>query len=174
MTCFPCTRAKNRHPTSWLPLHLDLPGARSVLHVERTVVRLPLYPVLFAFFCSSPIRIFCVEKMRQYHCHIYLSLFRFPRPAFSARFSDDDAPNTTDIQLEESAADNTDMEAIIVMDGISDAWVSPHRVCGKVCTVDLFRARCHGLQKRRQQHVGVVGQLAGSDRESVIGGKYCL
>ena len=40
-----------------------------------------------------------------------------------ARFSDDDAPNTTDIQLEESAAGNTDVEAIIVMDGISDAWV---------------------------------------------------
>lgn len=43
---------------------------------------------------------------------------------FLDRFSDDDAPNTTDIQLEESAADDTDMEAIIVMDGISDAWVS--------------------------------------------------
>ena len=40
------------------------------------------------------------------------------------RFTDDDAPYTTDIQLEESAAGNTDMEAIIVMDGISDAWVS--------------------------------------------------
>ncbi|CAM9126140.1 unnamed protein product [Scytosiphon promiscuus] len=44
------------------------------------------------------------------------------------RFSDD-PPNTTDIILEEGAAGNTDIDAIIVMDGISDAtiddlWVS--------------------------------------------------
>eukprot|EP00752_Nemacystus_decipiens_P014961 g13320.t1 len=38
-------------------------------------------------------------------------------------FSEDDAPNTTDIQLEESAAGSTDVEAIVIMDGISDAWI---------------------------------------------------
>eukprot|EP00903_Cladosiphon_okamuranus_P020463 g18782.t1 len=38
-------------------------------------------------------------------------------------YSIDDSPNTTDIQLEESAAADTDMEAIVVMDGISDAWI---------------------------------------------------
>ena len=51
-----------------------------------------------------------------------------------ARFSDDDAPYTTDIQLEESAADSNENTAIIVMDGISDAWVSPQvqHQCGTV------------------------------------------
>ncbi|CAM9225071.1 unnamed protein product [Ectocarpus fasciculatus] len=35
----------------------------------------------------------------------------------------DDDPNTTDIQLEEGAAGNTDIDAIVVMDGLSDAWM---------------------------------------------------
>ncbi|CAM9160433.1 unnamed protein product [Ectocarpus sp. 4 AP-2014] len=37
-------------------------------------------------------------------------------------FGDDD-PNTTDIVLEEGAEGNTDIDAIVVMDGIQDAWI---------------------------------------------------
>ncbi|CAM9369501.1 unnamed protein product, partial [Sphacelaria rigidula] len=42
---------------------------------------------------------------------------------FSCLFTDDDAPYTTDILLDAGAAGNTDVDAIIVMDGISDAVV---------------------------------------------------
>ena len=36
-----------------------------------------------------------------------------------------DYPYATFIYLGENAAGNTDVDAILVMDGISDAWVSP-------------------------------------------------
>lgn len=39
------------------------------------------------------------------------------------RYSIDDSPYTTNIQLEEGAAGKTDIGAIVVMDGISDASV---------------------------------------------------
>lgn len=45
-----------------------------------------------------------------------------------SRYSIDDSPYTTDILVEEGAAGITDIDAIVVMDGISDARVSsPHR-----------------------------------------------
>jgi len=40
------------------------------------------------------------------------------------RFTED-YPYATFIYLGENAAGNTDVDAILVMDGISDAWVSP-------------------------------------------------
>lgn len=43
---------------------------------------------------------------------------------FVSRYHFDDSPYTTDIYLEEGAAGNTDVDAMIVMDGISDARVS--------------------------------------------------
>lgn len=48
--------------------------------------------------------------------------------ALMRRFSIDDSPYTTDIQLEDDAAGKTDIGAIVVMDGISDARVrTDHR-----------------------------------------------
>lgn len=44
--------------------------------------------------------------------------------ALYGRYTDDDAPFTTDILLQEGAAGNTDVDAIVVMDGISDALIS--------------------------------------------------
>ncbi|CAM9195943.1 unnamed protein product, partial [Hapterophycus canaliculatus] len=45
-------------------------------------------------------------------------------------FSGDDSPYTTDIILEEGAAGKTDIDAIVVMDGISDAWVEDLWISG--------------------------------------------
>lgn len=44
---------------------------------------------------------------------------------FLFRYSQDDFPYTTELTLEEGAAGKTDVPAIIVMDGISDARVRP-------------------------------------------------
>ncbi|CAM9674797.1 unnamed protein product [Sphacelaria rigidula] len=41
----------------------------------------------------------------------------------NGRYSDDDGPFTTDILLEQGAAGNTDIPAIVVMDGISNAVI---------------------------------------------------
>ncbi|CAN0405209.1 unnamed protein product, partial [Ascophyllum nodosum] len=43
--------------------------------------------------------------------------------SLEGRYTDDDAPFTTDIQLDDDAAGNTAVNAIIVMDGISDAKI---------------------------------------------------
>ncbi|CAM9649069.1 unnamed protein product [Ascophyllum nodosum] len=43
--------------------------------------------------------------------------------SLEGRYTDDDAPFTTDIQLDDGAAGNTAVDAIIVMDGISDAKI---------------------------------------------------
>lgn len=40
------------------------------------------------------------------------------------RFSHDDQPGTTEVFLEEGAAGKTAVDAVLVMDGISDAKVS--------------------------------------------------
>lgn len=45
--------------------------------------------------------------------------------AFAPRFTED-SPYATFFYLDEDAAGNTDVDAMIVMDGVSDAWVSPH------------------------------------------------
>ena len=46
------------------------------------------------------------------------------------RFSDDDSPFSTNIQLDDSAAGNTAVDAIIVIDGIADAKVSHFSALG--------------------------------------------
>ena len=53
-----------------------------------------------------------------------MPLIRSTLPVLLFRYTDDDAPFTTDIQLDDDAAGNTAVNAIIVMDGISDAKVS--------------------------------------------------
>lgn len=54
-------------------------------------------------------------------------MFFLIRPALLERYSIDDSPYTTDIQLEEGAAGKTDIDAMVVMDGISGARVSAGR-----------------------------------------------
>lgn len=70
---------------------------------------------------------FDVVRLRLIKTPSSSSSCRYPpadsRCIFCARFTDDDFPYSTDIVLEEGAAGNTDIDAIIVMDDISDAWV---------------------------------------------------
>lgn len=51
---------------------------------------------------------------------------------FTERFSHDDQPGVTEVFLEEGAAGKTAVDAVLVMDGISDAYVS-------ACSGDLYR-----------------------------------
>lgn len=70
-------------------------------------------------FCDSPVAslLHCPAPPTPVlvHCHVPAA------PAY--RFSIDDSPYTTDLILEEGAAGKTDVAALIVMDGISDARV---------------------------------------------------
>lgn len=51
--------------------------------------------------------------------HAPVTTRRFSSP----RFSHDDQPGVTEVFLEEGAAGKTDVDAVLVMDGISDAKV---------------------------------------------------
>ncbi|CAM9345645.1 unnamed protein product [Scytosiphon promiscuus] len=55
--------------------------------------------------------------------HVNGNIFMKSGVLLNGRYSIDDSPYTTDIQLEEDAAGNTDIGAIVVMDGISDARI---------------------------------------------------
>lgn len=61
---------------------------------------------------------------RFYLLRIYLILARKHGATSTRSFSGDDAPWFTGIYLQEGAAGKTDIDAIVVMDGISNAKVS--------------------------------------------------
>lgn len=63
-----------------------------------------------------------------------------------ASYTDDDAPYTTDIQLEEGAAGKIDVDAILVMDGIEDAWVSQCHVFRRRLLLN-YSAEYHSVER---------------------------
>lgn len=76
---------------------------------------------------DNVVRSACCFNTRLVHSALYNSshalAFVIVLPS-NPRFTQDD-PYVTYFYLDENAAGNTDIDAIIVMDGISDAWVSP-------------------------------------------------
>lgn len=60
-------------------------------------------------------KVYASEYIVDHACMAHLS---------SGSFSIDDSPYTTDILLEDGAAGNTDIAAIVVFDGVADAQVS--------------------------------------------------
>lgn len=55
-----------------------------------------------------------------------------------SRFSPDDSPGISEFFLEEGAAGNTNVDALLVIDGVEDAYVSDCIHTRTVCTIAVF------------------------------------
>lgn len=62
------------------------------------------------------------------------------------RYTQDDHPYVTYFSVDEDVSGNADVNAILVMDGVSDAWVSPYKTyIYSTCTLRYRKNKRYAL-----------------------------